>query len=86
VNPVKTTTTKCLHATASGAARVQATGMWMSRATVVAPAVAEFQGTRMSAVARTRFAVAPKAIVQLPYSGVVLTDGNAGIRAWSPPV
>jgi hypothetical protein len=83
---VLTISTTCLHATASEAARVQATGMWMSRATRVAPVMAEFQGTRMSAEARTRFAVAPKVLAQLPTSGVVLTDGNAGIRAWSPPV
>ena len=46
------------------------------------PAYGAFQGTRVSALAP----VAVKATALLPITDVVVLDGTAGIRTWSPPV
>jgi hypothetical protein len=82
---IKTISTMCPHAAAYSAVRVAATGTWTGQAASVAFGT-ELQGTGVSAAARSRFDVAPTATAQLPISDVVMTDGNAGIRAWSPPV
>jgi hypothetical protein len=82
---IKTISFTSPHAAAYSAARVAATGTWTGRAAVKAPVVGAFQGTTVSA-ARTRFGIAPTTVAQLPFSVLVMTDGNAGIRAWSPPV
>jgi hypothetical protein len=46
-----------------------------------APVYVAVKGTTVSAAATTR-----KANVLLPFSDVVVFDGLAGIRSWSPPV
>jgi hypothetical protein len=82
---MKTISSTCPHAAAYSAARVAVTGTWTGRAAVTAPVAGAFKGTTVSAV-RTRLGIAPTTVAQLPFSVLVMTDGNAGIRAWSPPV
>lgn len=51
----------------------------------LAPRFAEVQGTGVSIAMRNR-TTTPKATALLPISDVVVFDGLAGIRSWSPPV
>lgn len=57
---------------------------------VVARTAAEAEGTGLSAASRNRTTAAPMAAAKvtalLPISDVVVFDGLAGIRSWSPPV
>jgi hypothetical protein len=56
-------------------------------ARVTAPLAAAVQGTGMPITMRNRTAAATsKATALLPISDVVVFDGLAGIRSWSPPV
>jgi hypothetical protein len=52
------------------------------RTGLTVPSGAALKGTRVSAIAPT----AVKATALLPISDVVVFDGAAGIRSWSPPV
>ena len=52
---------------------------------VTAPVSAAVQGTSVSISMRDR-AAADKTAVLLPISDVVVFNGLAGIRTWSPPV
>jgi hypothetical protein len=52
------------------------------RTALTVPGYGAIQGTTVSAVAAT----AVKANALLPISDVVVFDGAAGIRSWSPPV
>jgi hypothetical protein len=54
-------------------------------ARVTAPFAAAVQGTGMPIAMRDRTAAASKTAL-LPISDVVVFDGLAGIRSWSPPV
>jgi hypothetical protein len=54
-------------------------------ARVTAPLAAAVQGTGMPIAGRNRAATASKTAL-LPISDVVVFDGFAGIRSWSPPV
>ena len=75
------------HAAADCTLQSKAVGTWMASgraANVAVPAVPS-KGTGMS-TARIRAAAAPQLIASLPFSAVVVTDVNAGIRSWSPPV
>ena len=76
-----------LHAAADCTMQSKAVGTWMAsgRAANVAVTAAPVEGTGVS-TARTRFAAASQLIAPLPFSAVVVTDVNAGIRSWSPPV
>ncbi len=74
------------HAAADCTLQSKAVGTWMASgraANVAVPAVSA-KGTGMST--RTRVAAAPQLIASLPFGAVVVTDVNAGIRSWSPPV
>lgn len=53
---------------------------------VVAPFSTEVQGTGLSIAMRDKTAAPATATALLPTSDVVVTDGFAGIRSWSPPV
>lgn len=52
----------------------------------VAPASTTTQGTGVSIAMRDKTAVPAAATALLPISDVVVNDGFAGIRSWSPPV
>lgn len=66
------------------------TGTWTAYGVegvrVTAPLAAAVQGTGVSIAMRNRTAVTAKATALLPISDVVVFDGLAGIRSWSPPV
>jgi hypothetical protein len=66
-----------------------ATGTWLPTGApvtrVTAPLAAAVDGTGMPISMRYRTATA-KTNAQLPISDVVVFDGFAGIRSWSPPV
>jgi hypothetical protein len=72
------------HAVATCSLQSKAAWTVSGRTAIVAVTAAPAKGTGMSA-ARTRTA-APQLIASLPFSAVVVTDVNAGIRSWSPPV
>ena len=76
-----------MHAAADCTMQSKAVGTWMAsgRAANVAVTAAPVEGTGVS-TARTRFAAASQLIASLPFGAVVVTDVNAGIRSWSPPV
>jgi hypothetical protein len=83
------TSTTCpfaLPVVAHGAALA---GTWTGNdvrvAVVTAPYAAPVQGTGVSIAMRNRTAVAAKTAL-LPIGDVVVFDGLAGIRSWSPPV
>jgi acyl-CoA hydrolase len=52
------------------------------RTVITVPSGAAIKGTVVSTIAPT----AVKATASLPISDVVVFDGAAGIRSWSPPV
>jgi hypothetical protein len=60
-------------------------GLGMTGGLVVAPVTTD-QGTRVSSALRNRTAAPAKVTALLPISDVVVSDGFAGIRTWSPPV
>jgi hypothetical protein len=76
--------------------RVALSGTWtaygLEAARVLAPRSAAIQGTAVSSAMRERsaapdqVAATPNATALLPISDVVVFDGLAGIRSWSPPV
>ncbi len=74
------------HAVADCSLQSKAVGAWTESglAGIVAGTAAPAKGTGMS-TARTRTA-APQLVASLPFGAVVVTDVNAGIRSWSPPV
>jgi hypothetical protein len=53
---------------------------------VTAPFAAAAQGTGLPIAMRDRTAAATSKTALLPISDVVVFDGFAGIRSWSPPV
>ena len=60
-------------------------GLGTTGGLLVAPVMAD-QGTRVSSAMRNRTAAPTKVTALLPISDVVVYDGFAGIRTWSPPV
>jgi hypothetical protein len=71
------------HAATDCTVQAKAAGAWTEsgRVAIVAVTPVPAQGTGMS----TRTA-APQLIASLPFSAAVVTDVNAGVRSWSPPV